>query len=278
MDIHHELITPNLRTTSRVVGEKFGKLHKNVLRAVETIGKEAPEEFTRLNFEPSSYIDSTGRTLPLVEMTRDGFVLLAMGFTGAAAMEWKVRFIEAFNMMEAELAARSRPAGADLGTADGPARLGDGLTIMEKVSLVREARLAHDRAAARRMWAMVGLPDVTGRGQLAGVIVGPDEGRACLGYLLGCDAGGRTVADWVADGQDGAALNRIGLRVRDDGSFVANGTPVFAGSRWSGGQHRGALMALSGVHLAPHALRLMHRRDRGLIVPLATIAEVSDAQ
>ena len=46
---------------SRMVAEKFGKLHKNVLRDIASLKKDCPEEFARLNFEPSDYQDTTGR-------------------------------------------------------------------------------------------------------------------------------------------------------------------------------------------------------------------------
>lgn len=153
-----------------------------------------------------------------------------------------------------------------------PPRLGDGLTAMEKVSLVREARLAYGRSAAQRMWAMVDLPDVSGRPGLNGVLPDPRDGAECLAYVLGLDVGGRAVSGWIADGQDNPALNRVGLRVREDGLFLSHQTPVFADSRWSGGRHRVALSALDGVFMPPNPLTLLGRGQRGLVVPLSAIA------
>lgn len=89
------------RTTSLLVAEKFGKRHKNVLQAIEKL--ECSGEFNRLNFQPISYLDEYGRTQPMYEMTRDGFSLLTMGFTGKKAMEWKERYISCFNRMEQEI-------------------------------------------------------------------------------------------------------------------------------------------------------------------------------
>ncbi|MBF0421310.1 MAG: Rha family transcriptional regulator [Magnetococcales bacterium] len=86
--------------TSMVVAEKFGKRHTNVLRAIENLKRDCSENFTGLNFELSEYQDPTGRSLPMIKMTRDGFSLLAMGFTGPKAIQWKIKFIEAFNKME----------------------------------------------------------------------------------------------------------------------------------------------------------------------------------
>ena len=80
------------------VAKHFGKQHKNVIRAIEQL--EIPKEFNRLNFEPVEYEDKKGEKRPAYLMTRDGFTLLVMGFTGPKAMEWKLRYIQAFNAME----------------------------------------------------------------------------------------------------------------------------------------------------------------------------------
>ena len=91
------------------VAEHFEKRHKNVIRAIEKNEKN-DKSFTELNFEPSEYIDSTGRKLPSYYMTRDGFTLLVMGFTGYKAMDWKVKYIKAFNAMEAQIAKQAAAA------------------------------------------------------------------------------------------------------------------------------------------------------------------------
>lgn len=46
---------------------------------------ECSEEFTELNFKPSTYLDATGRSLPCFNMTKDGFTFLVMGFSGKKA-------------------------------------------------------------------------------------------------------------------------------------------------------------------------------------------------
>jgi len=97
-DIH--LVHDIAKTTSKDVAEKFEKKHKNVLQSIQNL--DIPEEFSRLNFQPSEYKDSRGKMMPMYEMTRDGFVLLAMGFTGRKAMEWKIAYINAFNLLEAQ--------------------------------------------------------------------------------------------------------------------------------------------------------------------------------
>lgn len=88
-------------TTSLTIAEVFGKSHYHVLRDIENL--ECSEMFRELNFEPSSYLTSQGKALPMFQITRDGFVFLAMGFTGKKAAEFKEKFIAAFNAMEQAL-------------------------------------------------------------------------------------------------------------------------------------------------------------------------------
>lgn len=95
-------------TSSRDVAEHFGKLHKNVLRDINAL--DCPVEFSRLNFEPRDFIDSRGKQQPMIEMTRDGFVLVAMGFTGHKAMQWKCAYISAFNALEQQVLEAMRAA------------------------------------------------------------------------------------------------------------------------------------------------------------------------
>jgi Rha family phage regulatory protein len=91
-------------TTSRNVAESFGKHHRDVLRAIDFA--ECSAEFRQRNFARATYIDAQGKPRPEVEMTRDGFVFVAMGFTGPAAARWKEAYIRAFNAMEARLLAQ----------------------------------------------------------------------------------------------------------------------------------------------------------------------------
>ncbi|MGL5451924.1 MAG: Rha family transcriptional regulator [Aeromonas sp.] len=94
-------------TTSIKIAEVFGKLHKNVLRKLETL--ECSPEFNRLNFELVDYIDAKGEKQPMWNITKDGFVFIAMGFTGKKAAQFKEFYINAFNAM-AEQLTKSQPA------------------------------------------------------------------------------------------------------------------------------------------------------------------------
>lgn len=90
-------------TTSQKIADYFGKNHKNVLRKIRQTISECPEDFARLNFEPADFIDKNGETQPMFKLTKDGYMLVVMGFTGAAAMLIKVRYIQAFNWMAWQL-------------------------------------------------------------------------------------------------------------------------------------------------------------------------------
>jgi len=69
-----------LFVTSLDISNRFGKQHKDVLRAIENL--DCSPEFSRRNFAPSEYTTDRGKTYPLYEITRDGFTFLCMGFTG----------------------------------------------------------------------------------------------------------------------------------------------------------------------------------------------------
>ena len=89
--------------TSLDIARAFEKEHKNVLNAIDNIAAKTGHEFNRLNLKPIGYLDPRGREQRAFELSRDGFSLVVMGFTGNAAMQWKLRFLEAFNAMEREL-------------------------------------------------------------------------------------------------------------------------------------------------------------------------------
>ncbi|MGO4155298.1 Rha family transcriptional regulator [Cupriavidus sp. YAF13] len=92
-----------ITTTSLAVAEHFGRRHDDVLKAIRNAIAEVPEHFGARNFAGTSYRDVQGKERPLFRLSRDGFVYIAMGFTGKDAALWKVRYIEAFNQMEQAL-------------------------------------------------------------------------------------------------------------------------------------------------------------------------------
>lgn len=97
---------------SRDVAAFFEKAHRNVTRDIENLMGELPEGGV-LNFEQTPYVDpQNGQTYKSYDMTKDGFTLLAMGFTGPKALAFKLKYIEQFNAMEAAL--RTAPVIPDL--------------------------------------------------------------------------------------------------------------------------------------------------------------------
>lgn len=90
--------------SSRAVAERFDKDHFHVLRDIENIMKGISKIGETPIYYPSTYVHSqNGQRYPEYLMNRDGFSLLAMGFTGDKALEWKLKYINKFNEMEAEL-------------------------------------------------------------------------------------------------------------------------------------------------------------------------------
>jgi len=85
-------------TTSLMVAEVFRKRHDTVLRAIENL---IDNDTTKMWFHKSLYkTEGNRKSYPMFYMNRDGFSLLVMGFTGKKALEWKIKYIEAFNQME----------------------------------------------------------------------------------------------------------------------------------------------------------------------------------
>lgn len=84
--------------TSLDIAETFGKEHKRVLQDIREL--ECSEDFGRHNFVQSSYVNCQNKKQPMYYVTRDGFTLLAMGYTGEKAMKFKEGYIRQFNAME----------------------------------------------------------------------------------------------------------------------------------------------------------------------------------
>lgn len=132
--------------SSRQVAEHFEKRHTHVLTVIKEILNSA--ENSAQWFFKAEYKDASGKSNPEYLMNRDGFSLLVMGFTGKKALEWKIKYIQAFNAMEEELRHggapyvlimkryKNRPV---LSTADVAALLG---TARESISQTLQEPLA----------------------------------------------------------------------------------------------------------------------------------------
>lgn len=143
---------------SDILAHHFKRNHKNVLRDIGKLRGKCPILFFQLNFEPVEYTDSKGEKRPAYFLTRDGFSLLVMGFTGAEAVHWKIRYIEAFNALEAAAresrAELAREAGYRQGIDEGRASVaplldevrGETARLIWRLGPARKRRL---RAAVR---------------------------------------------------------------------------------------------------------------------------------
>lgn len=97
--------------SSREVAKRFGKKHKHVLAAIRQI---LAAENSATKFFHETAFEYRGQRFPEYLMNRDGFSLLAMGFTGKEAVQWKLKYIQAFNEMEKQLAQRPQLSRAEL--------------------------------------------------------------------------------------------------------------------------------------------------------------------
>ena len=89
-------------TDSRSVAEHFGKQHKHVLEAIDNL-KAENSALRKMFYETTYKVDGNNKSYKMYLMNRDGFSLLVMGFTGEKALEWKLKYINAFNAMEKAL-------------------------------------------------------------------------------------------------------------------------------------------------------------------------------
>ena len=100
-DIVIKKIDGELVVTSRQIAEDFDKRHADVIEKIEELIKTENSVMTM--FIETSYKAGTGKSYKEYLITRDGFSLLVMGFTGLKALQWKLKYIEAFNKMEQTL-------------------------------------------------------------------------------------------------------------------------------------------------------------------------------
>ncbi|MEE6056089.1 Rha family transcriptional regulator [Avibacterium paragallinarum] len=93
-------------TTSEIVAKVFGKRHDNVIRDIRAILQECDEDFAKLNFEVCFKINKlqNGKPTPYYNLTKNGFMLLVMGYKSKKAMKMKIAYIQAFDYMADELA------------------------------------------------------------------------------------------------------------------------------------------------------------------------------
>jgi Rha family phage regulatory protein len=103
VEVKFNKMSDSFSVSSRDIASVFEKRHDHVLRDIEKIIKDLNSLSIRdqPRIGESIYRNSRGKTYTMYQLDRDAFSLLVMGFTGKKAFEWKVKYIEAFNKMEA---------------------------------------------------------------------------------------------------------------------------------------------------------------------------------
>ena len=97
-------------TNSKLVAEVFEKEHKNVMQSIRKLMEgTAQNSAVHQMFSESTYLNEQNKEQPMFIMNQDGFTLLAMGFNGKKAMEFKLKYIEAFNAMKRQIE-QSKPS------------------------------------------------------------------------------------------------------------------------------------------------------------------------
>ncbi|EOU2824311.1 Rha family transcriptional regulator [Campylobacter coli] len=100
VNVVFEVVGDEIFANSLQIAEVFEKDHSNVLKAIDKLPND---EFKSSNFKYDSYFDKKSEQRRMINLTREAFSLLVMGFTGEKAYKWKIEFIKAFNEMEKRL-------------------------------------------------------------------------------------------------------------------------------------------------------------------------------
>ncbi|EAL7224277.1 phage antirepressor Ant [Campylobacter coli] len=100
VNVVFEVVGDEIFANSLQIAEVFEKDHSNVLKAIDKLPND---KFKSSNFKYDSYFDKKSEQRRMINLTRDAFSLLVMGFTGEKAYKWKIEFIKAFNEMEKRL-------------------------------------------------------------------------------------------------------------------------------------------------------------------------------
>lgn len=202
---HVEVREGMARASSLAVAQSFAKQHRDVMRSVRKLLEQCPE--LARNFARMLQQIETGQTARrdshYYEMDRKGFTLLAMGFTGPKALEWKIAYIDAFDRMEAALRATIDDEQPDDDLLPPAKSLGD-LTFVDRLryeppniqlAYVREMRMARGRPGA-----IVAMRDLGWEGEEDGA---PEKLLAASNPVI------KQVLQWVQDRTQPEPGNRV---------------------------------------------------------------------
>lgn len=91
-------------TSSLQVAETFGKEHRAVLKAIDDLKEGLAQKYADLFCEDTYIHPQNKQAYRVVYMNRDGFTLAVLGFNNSQkVLEFKLKYIEAFNQMEKEI-------------------------------------------------------------------------------------------------------------------------------------------------------------------------------
>lgn len=171
------------------VAEHFGKQHRNIIQTIDNLTAE--NSAVKELFKKSTYKADNGQQYRRYFMNRDGFSLLVMGFTGQAALEWKMKYIEAFNHMEQLLAQKQTQVYKDTRSYQKAIRQQETDAIK---NLVKYAEGQGSSNAARYYTSLSKLADKT-----AGIT---DRERATMEQLGALALIENIIARCILDGMD----------------------------------------------------------------------------
>lgn len=129
--------------TSLQIAEKFERKHKNVIKSIENLLEMDSAQKLAQWFSKSKYKDSSGKENPIYYMNRDGFTVLVMGFNGKKALEWKIKYINAFNAMEEMLKERNTQLWIDTRQNNKENRLKETDVIKQLADYAKEQGSTH---------------------------------------------------------------------------------------------------------------------------------------
>lgn len=135
--------------SSRVVATYFNKEHKHVMEAVRKLIND--EESTSPEFSTNLFMDKYNREQPEYLMTKKGFTLLAMGFTGKEALKFKIAYFEQFEAMEESLKEKLKPMSLkesllmNIQLVEDKERIEAALKESEKIKQLAEAKIEEDK-------------------------------------------------------------------------------------------------------------------------------------
>jgi Rha family phage regulatory protein len=274
---------------SRDIAAFFDKNHRDILRDIDNLLKSLAAQNCAAGFDGmftlrNEFHEGANREVRSFDLTKDGFTLLVMGFTGDKALKFKLRYIEAFNTMEA--------AVKRLGAPDRETDRFDSSDLSRRVAMVTECRLAFGEAQAQALWKKLGLPlepDLPVKGRALSGWAAPrwaDDPESCLKHLLTWPIDRdqhRTVHELILragydvdgpDGQSHSVLRHLGLILGPkgwDGWLAVSDSlgpllNVFGGSPWMDNWSR-TLAQLPGARLSPAPLDFGGFKTPAVLLP-----------